>query len=200
MLSTLEEVALHQQGIERIELLGALCPRLRILYLQGNLIGRIEALHKLKAGGPRRLGLGHEEGRGWEGDGGQRGRARAVLLAAPGPSPPRAASKAGPSLCPLCASPSTPQDLSYLNLAVNNITRVQNLQARYRDTRRGPPLGRASGAARRRRVPHPAPSPPTPNPHTRTHQRAQRLRPHPITRARAPAGPRSAASPCPSWT
>ncbi len=48
MLSTLEEVALHQQSIERIELLGHLCPRLRILYLQNNLIPKIQNLHKLK--------------------------------------------------------------------------------------------------------------------------------------------------------
>ena len=49
LLSTLEEVALHQQGIERIEpLLARLCPRLRILYLQGNLICTIQHLHRLK--------------------------------------------------------------------------------------------------------------------------------------------------------
>lgn len=48
MLSTLEEVALHQQNIEAIELLGQLCPKLRILYLQNNLIGKIQQLHKLK--------------------------------------------------------------------------------------------------------------------------------------------------------
>ncbi|GBF99762.1 hypothetical protein Rsub_12390 [Raphidocelis subcapitata] len=48
LLATLEEVALHQQSIERIELLGRLCPRLRILYLQNNLISKIENLHKLK--------------------------------------------------------------------------------------------------------------------------------------------------------
>ena len=48
MLSTLEEVALHQQNIEKIELVGHLCPKLRILYLQNNLIGKIENVHKLK--------------------------------------------------------------------------------------------------------------------------------------------------------
>lgn len=47
-MSTLEEVALHQQNIERIEALGQLCPHLKILYLQNNLIGKIENLHKLK--------------------------------------------------------------------------------------------------------------------------------------------------------
>lgn len=52
LLSTLEEVALHQQSIERIELLGQLCPRLRILYLQSNLICQIQGLHKLKARAP----------------------------------------------------------------------------------------------------------------------------------------------------
>jgi protein TilB len=50
MLSTLEEVALHQQNIERIELLGHLCPKLKILYLQNNLIGKIQNLHRLKVG------------------------------------------------------------------------------------------------------------------------------------------------------
>jgi hypothetical protein len=48
MLSTLEEVALHQQNIERIEVLGHLCPKLKILYLQNNLIGKIQNLHRLK--------------------------------------------------------------------------------------------------------------------------------------------------------
>lgn len=50
MLSTLEEVALHQQNIEKIELLGQLCPRLKIIYLQNNLISKIQNLHKLKVG------------------------------------------------------------------------------------------------------------------------------------------------------
>ncbi|KAG2489438.1 hypothetical protein HYH03_012075 [Edaphochlamys debaryana] len=48
MVSTLEEVALHQQNIEKIEVLGQLCPKLKILYLQSNLIGKIQNLHKLK--------------------------------------------------------------------------------------------------------------------------------------------------------
>lgn len=48
LLATLEEVALHQQNIERIELIGHLCPKLRILYLQNNLISKIQNLHKLK--------------------------------------------------------------------------------------------------------------------------------------------------------
>lgn len=52
MLSNLEEVALHQQNIEAIELLGQLCPKLRILYLQNNLIGKIQNLHKLKVWTP----------------------------------------------------------------------------------------------------------------------------------------------------
>ncbi|PRW34002.1 tilB-like protein [Chlorella sorokiniana] len=47
-LATLQEVALHQQGIERIELLNQLCRRLRILYLQNNLICKIERLNRLK--------------------------------------------------------------------------------------------------------------------------------------------------------
>lgn len=48
LISTLEEIALHQQNIERIEVLGHLCPHLRILYLQNNLIGKIQNVHKLK--------------------------------------------------------------------------------------------------------------------------------------------------------
>lgn len=48
MLSTLEEVALHQQNIEKIEKIGQLCPKLKILYLQSNLISKIQNLHKLK--------------------------------------------------------------------------------------------------------------------------------------------------------
>mmetsp|Transcript_29508 Transcript_29508/g.65337 ORF Transcript_29508/g.65337 Transcript_29508/m.65337 type:complete len:438 (+) Transcript_29508:154-1467(+) len=48
LISTLEEVALHQQNIEKIELIGQLCPKLKILYLQNNLISKIQNLHKLK--------------------------------------------------------------------------------------------------------------------------------------------------------
>lgn len=48
MVSTLEEVSLHQQDIEKIEALGQLCRHLKILYLQNNLIGKLENLHRLK--------------------------------------------------------------------------------------------------------------------------------------------------------
>jgi hypothetical protein len=48
MVYTLEEVAFHQQNIEKIELLGKLCPHLKIVYLQNNLISKIQNLHKLK--------------------------------------------------------------------------------------------------------------------------------------------------------
>ena len=47
-LSTLQHISLHQQNIERIELLGHACRDLRILYLQNNLISKIENLHHLK--------------------------------------------------------------------------------------------------------------------------------------------------------
>lgn len=47
VLADLEEVSLHQLEIERIEGLGG-CRKLRILYLQNNVIGRIEGLHHLK--------------------------------------------------------------------------------------------------------------------------------------------------------
>ena len=38
MVSTLEEVSLHQQEIEKIEGLGQICRHLKILYIQNNLI------------------------------------------------------------------------------------------------------------------------------------------------------------------
>ncbi len=47
-LSTLQELSLHQQNIERIDLLGHACRDLKILYLQNNLISRLENLHHLK--------------------------------------------------------------------------------------------------------------------------------------------------------
>eukprot|EP00873_Tetraselmis_striata_P023990 jgi/Tetstr1/444254/TSEL_032147.t1 len=48
MLTNLEEVALHQQDIEKIELLGILCRHLKIIYIQNNLIGKLQNLNKLK--------------------------------------------------------------------------------------------------------------------------------------------------------
>jgi len=42
-LHTLEEVALHQQNIERLELVQEACPRLKILLLHDNLISKIGA-------------------------------------------------------------------------------------------------------------------------------------------------------------
>eukprot|EP01027_Heterolobosea_sp_BB2_P019951 GEZU01028116.1.p1 GENE.GEZU01028116.1~~GEZU01028116.1.p1 ORF type:complete len:443 (+),score=109.97 GEZU01028116.1:46-1329(+) len=48
VLSTLKEITLHQFEIEKIELVGNLCRELQILYLQNNLIGKIENLHHLK--------------------------------------------------------------------------------------------------------------------------------------------------------
>ena len=47
-LSTLQELTLHQQNIERVDLLGHACRGLKILYLQNNLISRLENLHHLK--------------------------------------------------------------------------------------------------------------------------------------------------------
>merc|ERR1711988_428823 len=47
-LSTLKEVTLHQHDIEKIENLDKWCRRLQILYLQGNLIGKIENLGRLR--------------------------------------------------------------------------------------------------------------------------------------------------------
>ncbi|CAK9805540.1 Dynein axonemal assembly factor 11 [Anthophora quadrimaculata] len=47
-ISTLEEIALHQENIEKIELIDKTCRHLKILLLQHNLISRIENLSKLK--------------------------------------------------------------------------------------------------------------------------------------------------------
>lgn len=67
MLSTLEELALHQQHLEKIELLNKVCRHLKILLLQNNIIHKFENLHRMK-------------------------------------------------------------DLQYLNVALNNISKIQNLQ------------------------------------------------------------------------
>ncbi len=48
LLSDLEELSLHQLNIEKIESIGNLAPRLKILYLQNNLINRIENVRRLK--------------------------------------------------------------------------------------------------------------------------------------------------------
>ncbi|KAH8605693.1 putative Leucine rich repeat Leucine rich repeat [Trypanosoma vivax] len=47
-LSDLKEIALHQQDIEKIEVVGDACRELEILYLCNNYIPRIEGLHHLK--------------------------------------------------------------------------------------------------------------------------------------------------------
>ncbi|XP_064556094.1 protein tilB [Drosophila montana] len=48
LISTLEELSLHQEDIERIEHIQNWCRDLKILLLQSNLIARLENLHKLK--------------------------------------------------------------------------------------------------------------------------------------------------------
>ncbi|KAL7742705.1 hypothetical protein ACLKA6_013047 [Drosophila palustris] len=48
LISTLEELSLHQEDIERIENLQNWCRDLKILLLQSNLVARLENLHKLK--------------------------------------------------------------------------------------------------------------------------------------------------------
>lgn len=47
-ISSLEELSLHQQDLEKIEHLDKWCKELKILYLQSNLIPRIENVGKLK--------------------------------------------------------------------------------------------------------------------------------------------------------
>ncbi|ETI55950.1 hypothetical protein F443_01399 [Phytophthora nicotianae P1569] len=48
MISTLEEISLHQEELEKIEVIGTLCRKLRILYLQNNIIEKIEDLTHMK--------------------------------------------------------------------------------------------------------------------------------------------------------
>ncbi|KAJ0402508.1 hypothetical protein ATCC90586_002678 [Pythium insidiosum] len=48
IISTLEELSLHQEELEKIELIGTRCRRLRILYLQNNIIEKIEDLTHMK--------------------------------------------------------------------------------------------------------------------------------------------------------
>lgn len=48
LLAPLEEIALHQENIEKIEFIQDWCPKLKILLMQSNLIARIENLNKLK--------------------------------------------------------------------------------------------------------------------------------------------------------
>eukprot|EP00242_Pyramimonas_sp_CCMP2087_P004427 CAMPEP_0198204380 /NCGR_PEP_ID=MMETSP1445-20131203/7783_1 /TAXON_ID=36898 /ORGANISM="Pyramimonas sp., Strain CCMP2087" /LENGTH=434 /DNA_ID=CAMNT_0043876237 /DNA_START=163 /DNA_END=1467 /DNA_ORIENTATION=- len=47
-VTTLEEITLHQEDLEKITLLGQVCRHLKILYLQSNLILKIENLHRMK--------------------------------------------------------------------------------------------------------------------------------------------------------
>ncbi|XP_014481083.1 PREDICTED: protein tilB [Dinoponera quadriceps] len=47
-ISTLEEIALHQENIDKIEVIGRHCRDLKILLLQHNLISKIENLNMLK--------------------------------------------------------------------------------------------------------------------------------------------------------
>ena len=48
MITTLEELSLHQQDITRISNIDRWCKNLKILYLQSNLISKIENLARLK--------------------------------------------------------------------------------------------------------------------------------------------------------
>ena len=55
MVSNLEEVSLHQQEIERIEALGHVCRHLKILYMQNNLVSKLENLSPPQGAGVRQL-------------------------------------------------------------------------------------------------------------------------------------------------
>ncbi|KAG7399371.1 hypothetical protein PHYBOEH_009036 [Phytophthora boehmeriae] len=48
IISTLEEISLHQEELEKIEVIGTLCRKLQILYLQNNIIEKIEDLTHMK--------------------------------------------------------------------------------------------------------------------------------------------------------
>ena len=48
LLAPLEEIALHQENIEKIEYIQDWCPKLKILLMQSNLIAKIENFNKLK--------------------------------------------------------------------------------------------------------------------------------------------------------
>lgn len=49
LLVDLEELSLHQCSLEGIDTLSHVTPKLRILYLQNNCIGKIEGLHRLRS-------------------------------------------------------------------------------------------------------------------------------------------------------
>ena len=48
VISTMEEITLHQQKIDRITLLNSACRKLKIIYLQNNNIRKIENINRLK--------------------------------------------------------------------------------------------------------------------------------------------------------
>lgn len=48
MLVSLKDLALHQTGIEKIELINQACRHLTRLYLHNNVIDKIENLHRMK--------------------------------------------------------------------------------------------------------------------------------------------------------
>ncbi|XP_021191278.3 protein tilB [Helicoverpa armigera] len=48
LLAPLEEIALHQENIEKVEFIQDWCPKLKILLMQSNLIAKIENFNKLK--------------------------------------------------------------------------------------------------------------------------------------------------------
>ncbi|KAE8877350.1 hypothetical protein PF005_g23720 [Phytophthora fragariae] len=45
---SLEEISLHQEKLEKIEVIGTLCRKLRILYLHNNIINKMEDLTHMK--------------------------------------------------------------------------------------------------------------------------------------------------------
>lgn len=48
VLGELFEISLHQLKIEKIETIDRICPKLRILYLQNNVISKIERMRRFK--------------------------------------------------------------------------------------------------------------------------------------------------------
>jgi protein TilB len=58
VIATLEEISLHQEELESInEVLGSTCRKLKILYLQNNIIPKMQNLHHIKDLGYLNLAL-----------------------------------------------------------------------------------------------------------------------------------------------
>ncbi|KAG3120956.1 hypothetical protein PI124_g614 [Phytophthora idaei] len=109
MISTLEEITLHQEDLEKIELIGTLCRKLRILYLQNSIIEKSEDLTHMKE-------LSFEPNLRW--------REGAVLDFLPEEQDP-SSSKALVCSYAYFSLSFLLKELRYLNLALNNINAIK---------------------------------------------------------------------------